>query len=1044
MIRIVDFSLKHRGWVLAIFVLIFIGGFVALKNLPIDAVPDITNVQVIVNARTGGLDPQQVEKSVTFFIEAEMAGIPNVQEVRSLSRFGLSQTIIIFEDGTNIYWARQQVAERIQSATEKIPQGVSVEMAPITTGLGEVFMYVLQLKEDSPHAKEGYNERLVYLRTVQDFILKPYLKAHVKGAAEVDSLGGYEKQIDLDVDPEALERYGVTLNNIVQKFKSLGENYGGGYIEEKKQQIIVRTEGGYSLNHLGEMPIKMSYDGKPIRLKKIAQVRTYHPQRLGAATYRGEETVLGTVLMLMGQNSRDVAKSAANALKSAPLPNDIETQVVYSRSFLVDATIKTVIKNLIEGAALVIIIILLFLNNTRAAFFVMLSIPFAMVFTLIGMKNLGVSANLMSLGALDFGLIVDGSIVMIENVITLMEKHKPKTNAEKLQLVKNSAREVIGPLATGLIIIMGVYLPILTLEGVEGKLYYPMAITVLFALLGALVMALFVIPTLACFVNVKPSKNKSAVMEKLYRAYEPLLNFSIRHTRKTLVSTVAFLAFCIFAFSRLGSDFMPPLNEGDITFNFLHDAKISLSETLHREKAAEKKLLTYPEVDTVFSRIGTSEAATDPMGVNLTDLFVILKKDQSQWRKNARGKTISYAELIEKMRNDLQPLLKEEWNLAESELVETQPIAMRFNEMLEGSRADISLRIYGKDLDTLIDLQTRIIAILKQIRGASEIELDALTALRKSRILDARLKRDRLNFYGIALQDANEALEMAMVGRNVGSYYEEDWRFRVDVIIADEKRKDLNLIKKIPLALPEGGNIRFGDIAEFKYSENVTSIARSSLTRYAGIAIYLKDRDTLSFVDEAKTRIAQEIQLPPMVHLGWGGQFRNLERAQKKLIVIVPLALLAIAFLIYRTFRSINQTFLIFLTIPFAWTGGILALWISGLSFSVSAAVGFIALSGVAVLNGLVEVSYINQLIADGHPVADAVHLGARGRLRPVLMTALVAGLGFLPMVLNTGIGAEVQRPLAVVVLGGLITATLMTIFLLPALYNLLERKKSV
>ncbi|MBV6493334.1 MAG: Cobalt-zinc-cadmium resistance protein CzcA [Turneriella sp.] len=1027
---------------LTIFIAIFIGGVSVVAHLPVDAVPDITNVQVIVNARTGGLDPQQVEKSVTFFIEAEMAGIPRVHEVRSLSRFGLSQTVIIFEDGTNIYWARQQVAERILSASEKIPQTVSVNMAPITTGLGEVFMYTVELKPDSLRAKEHERERLVYLRTVQDFILKPYLKAHVKGAAEIDTLGGYEKQIDVDVNPVSLEKYGITLNEIVGKLRSLGENFGGGYIEQNKEQIIVRTEGSYLFKRLREIPIKRSYDGKEIRIKQIADIKTHHPQRLGAATYQGKEAVLGTVLMLMGQNSRDVAISAEEALKNAPLPEDVTTQIVYTRSFLVNATLKTVAQNLSEGAALVIIIILIFLGNARAAFFVMLSIPFAMAVALLGMKGLGISANLMSLGALDFGLIVDGSIVMVESVVTHLEKKPVNSYAEKIAVVKECAREVIGPLTTGLLIIMGVYLPILTLEGVEGKLYYPMAITVLLALMGALLMAVFIIPTLACYIKVTPHTSPSRLMEKAYKIYFPILHFPIGNIRKTLIFLGAFLFFCAYLFTRLGADFMPPLNEGDITLNLLHDAKISLSETIYREKEAEKKIMAYPEVKTVFSRIGTSEAATDPMGANLTDLFVILKKDKSTWRKNSQGETISQEELLEKIRQDIEPFLQEEGKLSASELVATQPIAMRFNEMLEGSRADISLRVYGKDLDTLIGLQTKLIALLKTIPGAGEIELDALTALRKSNVLDARLRLDKLNFYGIPLQDANETLETAMVGRSVGSYYEEDWRFRVDVIIADEMRRDLNLIRKIPVALPEGGNITFGDIAEFKFTENVTAIARSALTRYAGIAIYLKGRDTQSFVEEAQKRVAKEIHLPPMYRLQWGGQFRNLERARNKLIVIVPLVLAAILFLIYRVFTSVKETFLIFLTIPFAWTGGILALYLSKLSFSVSAAVGFIALSGIAVLNGLVEVSYINQLIKEGHPILEAVKLGAKGRLRPVLMTALVAGLGFLPMVINTGIGAEVQRPLAVVVLGGLLSATFMTIFVLPALYYFLGKKK--
>lgn len=1039
--RIVEFSLKYRVWVLFFFSLILAGGIGVASSLPVDAVPDITNIQVIVNVKTGGLDPQQVEKSVTFFIEAEMAGIPNVREVRSLSRFGLSQTVIIFEDGTDIYWARQQVGERISLAKEKIPQNLAVGMAPITTGLGEVFMYVLLLKPGSENMKLPEKERLVYLRTIQDFVVKPYLKSTVHGAADVDSAGGYEKNIHIDIDLEKMERLGVTLNGLITKLRSVGENYGGGYIEQRKEQVIVRTNGAFALSKLRELPIKLAYDGRHIRLKELAEINIYHSQRIGAATYLGEETVLGTLLMIMGQNSRRVALEAEAALKSAPLPDDVEARVVYTRSFLVGATVKTVAKNLAEGAALVIVIILAFLGNLRAAFFVALSIPFSMAIALLGMKGFGISANLMSLGALDFGLIVDGSIVMIENLISKMEKKPVKTAAERLRLVKTCALEVLAPLTTGLVIIMAVYLPILTLEGVEGKLYYPMAVTVLLALLGSLVMAIVVIPVLSSFL-VGKKHHQAQGLSKIQSIYEPLLNFPLQHIRKLVPFVAVFIIACGILFARIGADFMPPLNEGDMTLNLLHDSRMSLNESLGRAKLAEKILSTYPEVETAFGRLGTSAAATDPMGVNLSDLFVILKKDTSLWRKKPDGKTISKPELFQIMKHDLKAVLEKTEAMGESELVETQPISMRFNELLEGSRADISLRIYGKDLNTLMDLQKKVTEMVRQIPGAAQVELDALTALRKSSILSATVRYDRINYYGIPLNDVNETLQTALVGRHIGSYYEEDWRFPVDIIIDDEQRKNPELIKKIPVALPEGGTIRLGELADLSYSDNVTSIARSALKRYAGVAIYLGDRDTQSFVAEAQSKIKTELKLPTGYHLHWGGQFKNLERAKTRLTIIVPIILAAIAFLVYRTFRSVRQTLLIFLTIPFAWTGGILALTIAGLNFSVSAAVGFIALSGVAVLNGLVKVSYLNQLVAEGHGVAEAVKIGALGRLRPVLMTASVASLGFLPMVLNSGIGAEVQKPLAVVVLGGLITATLMTLFLLPAFYLHLEKKR--
>ncbi len=1044
--KLIDFILAHRLTVVLSALTIFTAAVLVALNLPVDAVPDITNVQVIVNAKTGGLDPQQVEKSVTYFVETEMAGLPHVKEVRSLSRFGLSQTVIIFADGTDIYWARQQVAEKIIQSAVNLPMGVSLGMAPISTGLGEVLMYTVLPKPGSALAKKTEREQLVYLRTIQHFVIRPYLKSNISGAAEIDSLGGYERQVHIEVSPEKLEQYGITFNQIRQSLRTVGENYGGGYIENRQQQLIVRTNGGLSLSQLNEVPLKMSWDGSKIRLKQVAEICEYHSQRIGAATYRGNETVLGTVLMLSGQNSRAVAQSAEAALKNVPLPEDVETRVLYSRSFLVNATVKTVVKNLAEGAGIVVVILLLFLGNLRAAIFVALAIPISMAFALIGMKVFGISANLMSLGALDFGLIVDGSIVMLENLLSKMEANPPRNLAERLSAVRAATLEIMRPMVTGMIIIMAVYFPILTLEGVEGKLYYPMAITVLFALAGALLVGVVLMPVLGVYVAAKREVHKTAVFQKIYAVYEPLLNFPLRHIRKFVLPLVVIFLLCGYLFRKLGSDFMPALNEGDMTLNLLHDARMSLSESLAREKKAEQIIAAYPEVETVFGRIGTSEAATDPMGVNLTDLFVILKKDQATWRKNTKGKTISQDELFGLIQNDLRPVLAKTENLKESELEQTQPIAMRFNEMLEGSRADVSLRIYGKELETLFELQERAVEILKSIPGARDVTLDSLTALRRSSVLEARMKNDRITFYGVSMAEVNESFQMAMVGRSVGNYYEEDWRFPIVVKLNDASRANTALIKKIPIALPAGGTIPLADLVDFSVRDTVTAIARSGLNRYAGVAIYLGNRDTLSFVQEAKAKIEQELKLntglPPGYRLQWQGQFKNLERARLRLAIIVPVILLGIFYLIWRTFRSVKQTLLIFMTIPFAWTGGVVALYIAGIPFSVSAAVGFIALSGVAILNGLVKVSYLNQLVAAGHTVKQAVHTGALGRLRPVLMTASVASLGFLPMVLNSGIGAEVQKPLAVVVLGGLVTATLMTLFLLPAFYQWLQSER--
>ncbi len=1039
--KILEIALANRGTVV-----LAMAGTLALAltfalRLPVDAVPDITNVQVIVNAKTGGLDPQQVEKSVTYFVETEMAGLPNVKEVRSLSRFGLSQTVVIFHDDTNIYWARQQIAEKIIKASASLPAGVVLDMAPITTGLGEVFMYAVLPKSGSALSKKSEKEQLVYLRTIQHFIIRPYLKSNISGVAEVDSLGGYERQVHIESDPVKMEQFGVTFNLITETLKSLGDNYGGGYIERDSQQFIVSTYAGFNLEQIKELPLRMNWTGAPIRLKQVAYIGNYHSQRIGAATFNGKETVLGTVLMLSGQNSRDVALQAEEALKHVPLPDDVTTEVLYSRSFLVNATVKTIVKNLAEGAGIVVLILFLFLGNLRAAFFVALAIPVSMAVALIGMKVFGISANLMSLGALDFGLIVDGSIVMMENLLTRMEHHQPKNLKERLEMATDATLQIMAPMTTGMVIIMSVYIPILTLEGIEGKLYYPMAVTVLFALGGALVVAVLVMPVLGVYLTTKSKPHKTKMFTAISAAYEPILNFPLKHAKRFVLPIVAFFVVCAFLFTRLGADFMPPLNEGDMTLNLLHDARMSLTESIDRERKAEAIIAAYPEVEKVFGRIGTSEAATDPMGVNLTDLFVILKKDTKSWRKGASGKTLTPDELFALMQRDLQPVLAKTNRLAESELAQTQPIAMRFNEILEGSRADVSLRIYGKDLETLFALQEKAVTIMESIKGAKAVSLDALTALRRSSVIQLKLKYDKINFYGLSVANVNEGFQAAMVGLPIGSYYEHDWRFPIVVKLDDESRRNVGLIKRLPIALPAGGTIALGELADFQERTTITSISRSGLNRYAGIAIYLGDRDTLSFVQEAQARIKADLGLPTDFRLQWGGQFKNLERARLRLIIVVPLILAAIFYLVWRTFASIRQTVLIFLTIPFAWTGGILSLYFANMTFSVSAAIGFIALSGLAVLNGLVKVKYLNDLVAEGHSVAEAVKLGALGRLRPVLMTALVASFGFLPMVLNTGIGAEVQRPLALVVLGGLVSATLMTLLFLPSFYKMLEER---
>jgi cobalt-zinc-cadmium resistance protein CzcA len=1037
--------LQKKIWVFLFIGLLFVFGINSLNQIAIDAVPDITNVQVLINTKTGGLDPEQVEKTITYKIENEMAGLPQVADVRSLSKFGLSQVVIVFKDGTNIYWARQLVSEKLQAVGGELPQGISPKLGPISTGLGEVFMYAVLPKEGSTLEKKPEKERLLYLRTIHDFVIKPYLKAHIDGIAEVDATGGYQKEIHIDFHPSKLAVNGVTLAEILDKLRSIGNNFGGGYIEKDNQQIVVRTHGEVDLAALKNIPVKLDVFGRSIRIRDLAEVRQDHTQRVGAATYQGKQAVLGTVLMLMGENSRKVAVEAEKALAEVELPSDVKTEVLYTRTYLVNETLKTVAKNLAEGAMLVILVLFLVMGNFRAAIIVALAIPLSMLGAITGMSQFGISANLMSLGAIDFGLLVDGSVVMIENLIRKLE-NETRTKfslKDKTQLVLESAKEVNQPVFLGLAIIMIVYIPILSLEGVEGKMFHPMALTVLMALATSLMVALIVMPLLGYIFLHKPragSNHKEPFLLRwIHKIYEPALNFTVNQSGlirgSILGGTGLLLVLALLFFNKLGSDFMPPLNEGDMVINFVHPPEISLTKALERQFLAENEIAKFKEVKHVFSRIGTPESATDPMGVNLVDTFLILQ-NTNQWPKIDEGRARTKAELYEALEKVLQPIM------GEAEVSENQPIAMRFNEILEGSRADVSLRIYGKDLKVLAKMQDKAVEILEKIQGVEEVELDALTALRKSPVLEVQLDYEKMNAYGVHLGEVNETFETAMSGKEVGSYYEYDWRFPIIVKMAENYRDNYHEIGRIPLALPEPGSIPLGAVAKLTQIEDVVAIARGNGKRYAGVAINLADRDTLSFVKEAKSKIETELKLTEGYETVWGGQFKNLERARKKLMVVIPIILGIIFILLYQNFGSIKQTMLIYMGIPFAATGGVFFLFIRGINFSVSASIGFITLAGIAILNGMVLVTFINQLRESGKSLKQAVVEGALTRLRPVIMTALVASLGFLPMALNTGIGAEVQRPLATVVIGGLVSSTILTLLLLPMLYLWLEKKK--
>jgi len=1033
MTRLLEWTLKNRLTVIFFFVIGSALGLYAISVTPVDAVPDITPVQVMVNTRTGALDPEQIEKTVTFPIETDMSGIAGVKDVRSLSKYGLSQVVVIFEDGTDIYWARQQVAERLQGAKGELPPGLSPELAPISTGLGEVVMYTVLAKPGTPLAAKPKTERLLYLRTIHDFVVAPYLKRAVKNVADIDSTGGYKKEIHIELHPEKLEQMGVTIEQIAERLEGLGENSGGGYIQPKGRQIIVRTSGRLqSLDEIRGIAIKLDVRGKPVPLSAVADVREDFSQRMGGATSGGEEAVLGTVLMLSGANSRRVAIDVEQALKDAPLPPDVRLELVYTRSFLVNATLKTVMKNLAEGAALVIVVLLVILGNLRAALFVSLAIPVSMLFGAIGMKWFGVSASLMSLGAIDFGLLVDGAVVMIENTLRRLEEHEGDLGpSQRMSLFLNASSEVIQPVTIGLLIIMLVYIPILTLEGVEGKLYHPMAVTVLMALGASLLVAVLLMPVLAYMFLKVPAGHAGGKKESLFyggllRIYTPILDWSLRNSWYAIAPAIVLFIATLAVYARMGSDFMPPLDEGDLVINFTRSADIGVDASLEMQERSERVIARFPEVERVFGRLGTPESATDPMGVHLADTFLILQKDHAKWPLvNGRRRTKS--ELYEAIKEAVDK------EVPGQDIGENQPIEMRFMEILEGSRADVSLRIYGKELPVLIELLEKSIEVLEKIPGTKEAEMDALTALRKSPVLSARPNYGAIARYGLDIHRVNTLLEVAMAGKEVGSFYEQQWKFPIVMRVEEGHREDIDTIKSLPVGM-DGGSIPLHKVVNFESKDEVTTIAHHYSQRYAAVAVFLGERDIASYVTEARAAVEREVKLPEGYSMTWGGQFKNLERARKRLALIVPVILLSILLILWRTFGSLKQALLVYVGIPLAMTGGVFALALRGIPLSVSASVGFIALMGIAILSDMVLRTIFNQLLAKGLSPREAAREGALQRLRPVITTAMVASLGFIPMALNTGIGAEIQRPLATVVIGGLLTSTLLTLIVIPVL----------
>ncbi len=1038
--RILEFSVRQRAFVaLATLILIGVGVWSALR-LPIDAQPDITNVQVQVNTAVPAFAPEEIEQLVTFPLENELAGIPGMTELRSQSKFGLSQVTLVFADGTDLYRARQLVAERLQNVGDDLPTGITPRLAPITTGLGEIYYYVLDYAPDAPNKPATRAEQLMELKLIHDFVLKPRLRS-TPGIAEVNASGGYEKQIVVSPDPARLRAVGLTFSEVAEVLAENVENAGGSVLQLGGEQVTVRAAGRVNtMEEIANLPLKFTGRADVLKVRDVATVAVGSSVRTGSATYNGQESVLGAALMLAGENSRLVAKAVGEKLAEIQekLPAGVMITPVYDRTVLVDDVIWTVEKNLFEGAILVVVVLLLLLGNWRAAIIVSLAIPLSLLFAMTGMVQSRISGNLLSLGAIDFGLIVDGAVVMVENIIRHLAEKQHKLGRrldarERAHEVLVAAKEVVSPMFFGVLIITVVYVPILALTGIEGKMFRPMALTVMFALIGALVLALTLMPALCTwFLGGKIQEKDAWLVRLAKRVYIPVLRFALNYRAVVIAAVAAVFALAMWTYSRLGAEFVPQLDEGSFATHMIRTTSIGLDASIDMQQRSEKVLLEkFPEVSYTFSRIGTAEVATDPMGVNVADCYIFFKPEEG-WRK-IDGRTITKDELANLMSAELSMQLPGQAYLF------SQPIEMRFNEILEGTRADIAVKVFGEDFDQIERIAGEAREILERVPGAADVEFDALG---KAPMLEIIPDRTALTRYNLHAGEINRVVAAALAGQEAGRLIEGNRRYDLVVRLQEKDRVDLDVLKRLPVRTDDGGMLTLGQVAELRFTEQVAAVTREFGQRRAAIMINLRGRDVASFVTEAQEKLDAELTLPSGYTIEFGGQFKNLMEAKARLAYVVPAALVLIFILIFFTLHSFRQTVLVFLAVPLAVTGGVFSLALRDLPFSISAAVGFIALSGIAVLNGLMIITFFNQLREQGADLKTAVWDGSLLRLRPKLMTALVASLGFVPMAISTGSGAEVQRPLATVVIGGIITSTFLTLVLLPTLYAWVERDR--
>ncbi|BBB65218.1 cation transporter [Undibacterium sp. YM2] len=1035
--KIIQFSIAQRWLVIMLTLALAALGIFSYQRLPIDAVPDITNVQVQVNTAAPGYSPLEAEQRISFPIETVMAGLPNLQQTRSLSRYGLSQVTIIFKDGTDIYFARQLVNERIQEAKGKLPAGIEPGMGPISTGLGEIVMWTVESKEGALKA-DGQPYSATDLREIQDWIVKPQLR-NVTGVTEINTIGGYAKEFLVAPSPEKLVAHGLSWQDVDTALEKNNGNVGAGYIERRGEQYLVRAPGQLaSMDDIRNVVVN-TQKNIPVRISDIAEVSIGRELRTGAATENGREVVLGTVFMLIGENSRKVSQDVAKKLAeiNRSLPPGIVASTVYDRTVLVDKAINTVKKNLLEGAVLVIAILFLFLGNIRAAIITAMVIPLAMLFTFTGMVGNKVSANLMSLGALDFGIIIDGAVVIVENCVRRLAHAQAAAGrtlnrSERLQEVFAAAREARRPLLFGQLIIMVVYLPIFALTGVEGKMFHPMAFTVVTALIAAMVLSMTFIPAaVALFIGEHVSEKENGLMLWAKQLYQPMLDFVLQSKALVLSIVVVVLALSGLLASRMGSEFVPSLNEGDIALHAMRIPGTSLSQALQMQIELEHVIRTFPEVDKVFGKLGTAEIATDPMPPNVADTFIMLKP-QEQWPDPKRSK------------DDLVAAIQEAVEKVPGNNYEfTQPIQMRFNELISGVRSDIAIKVFGDDMNIMNRTGEQIARVLEKIPGAADVKLEQTTGLP---MLSININREKAARLGLNISDVQDVISAAIGGKESGTLFQGDRRFDIVVRLPENVRSDIDAIKRLPIRLPNVQNgatsfITLADLASIDMAPGPNQISREDGKRRVVVTANVRGRDIGSFVKDAQEQLAQKVKVPTAYWTTWGGTFEQLQSASQRLQIVVPAALLLVFMLLFAMFGNIRDGLLVFTGVPFALTGGIVALWLRNIPLSISAGVGFIALSGVAVLNGLVMIAYIRSLREEGMPLDSAIQQGALTRLRPVLMTALVASLGFIPMALATGTGAEVQRPLATVVIGGILSSTLLTLLVLPLLYQLSHRK---